>query len=1020
MASSQVEIAASAPFGCILRDHNRRDRCRESNAFRKNLQDLVTCINISPDSKDNEQRGERQSLKLLGGNQEKYVGEEPPLALSPRQSRVLDRWATQQARDTISTIEKQSDEPEHVVCSTSALSSKEAASVAYDHLAAGPSNLGASSLVQIWEARLGQSHGLNRTPTASSSRGNSPFSCSNEEPPRKSEVGEMFEESRPSHEGSIGDQESDWAVPEGRPPSSSFSSTSSSSSQDRDTNTGTSLKTPRVADIIRRLTSVSSDENDNEPCTNAGVESPYRERERSVGSDHSSEQRFFAVQMTNSPRLRGRQALNDLLMHMERDRQRELDSLGERRAVSRFSQKGRIQSLLRLKVLQRGMGVHLQTQQQQRPGSSSSAEGSSSSHSSTVVHLGEKFKVTSSQVAVTTRNDANNTANNPQAQPTKKCASSEDSSSISGDQSFVRESDHMEVHVLQRSSHSEQKEPITAEDIRDDRSLTSNITYQETGFGPATAEDLQDKRSLTSNIIYQETGFEQTTAENFRDERSLTSNITYQETGFEVNSLELQEKAESFTSMNGCWYEEETAEEERQESNMEEEPMTSESGYEWFLGVSRPRSYWEEQREARYRDVLETESENSDIRRLVERRRVSTFLTSDFRDRMNSLMASHLQRQNHQMSHQEDDPSNNDRMNRFLSSFLRYHSQSADGHGDEQEEEPEEEEVEGVVQVEEAEEVVQEEEEEREQIYLSGQERMNQSMEEEEVEEEAEEEQIYLRGQERMGQLVSSRFNEISAVGREEGDDMGIEEREYREDEEQEEQEEQGQEDEEQGHITIEENEYEQENDNDAMADLEEEEDESTIGGRYHEAREYFNHSNTSSFKMRSPTYMRSWSYRSCEANNNDLQPVASTSSPEPLNSHPYQHDAWQHFNSIDRLSIEMELINDLRAQMKQLYQEMSELRKSINSCVDMQVKLQDSIKEDMISFRGERMKPQEGAPRKGMCCICYEMQVDSLLYRCGHMCTCLKCAHELQWSSGKCPICRAPIMDVVRAFRDS
>lgn len=45
-----------------------------------------------------------------------------------------------------------------------------------------------------------------------------------------------------------------------------------------------------------------------------------------------------------------------------------------------------------------------------------------------------------------------------------------------------------------------------------------------------------------------------------------------------------------------------------------------------------------------------------------------------------------------------------------------------------------------------------------------------------------------------------------------------------------------------------------------------------------------------------------------------------------------------------------MELINDLRGQMKRLHQEMSELRKSINCCMDMQVKLQDSIKEEIFS----------------------------------------------------------------------
>lgn len=36
--------------------------------------------------------------------------------------------------------------------------------------------------------------------------------------------------------------------------------------------------------------------------------------------------------------------------------------------------------------------------------------------------------------------------------------------------------------------------------------------------------------------------------------------------------------------------------------------------------------------------------------------------------------------------------------------------------------------------------------------------------------------------------------------------------------------------------------------------------------------------------------------------------------------------------------------------------------------------------------------------------------------FRCGHMCTCLDCAQELQWSKGKCPICSSPIIDVVKA----
>lgn len=101
-----------------------------------------------------------------------------------------------------------------------------------------------------------------------------------------------------------------------------------------------------------------------------------------------------------------------------------------------------------------------------------------------------------------------------------------------------------------------------------------------------------------------------------------------------------------------------------------------------------------------------------------------------------------------------------------------------------------------------------------------------------------------------------------------------------------------------------------------------------------------------------------------------------------------------------------MELISDMRAQIQQLHQEMSLLRDSVKTCLDANASLQQSV-------QGEK-------PMKRKCCVCDETQVEAVLYRCGHMCTCLKCANELHWSGGKCPICRAQIMDVVRVFFDT
>lgn len=55
----------------------------------------------------------------------------------------------------------------------------------------------------------------------------------------------------------------------------------------------------------------------------------------------------------------------------------------------------------------------------------------------------------------------------------------------------------------------------------------------------------------------------------------------------------------------------------------------------------------------------------------------------------------------------------------------------------------------------------------------------------------------------------------------------------------------------------------------------------------------------------------------------------------------------------------------------------------------------------------------------KNKCSVCLENNVNSVLYKCGHMCMCYVCALKLllQHESKKCPVCRSEITDVIRTY---
>ncbi|KAL8501291.1 hypothetical protein ACS0TY_020729 [Phlomoides rotata] len=162
----------------------------------------------------------------------------------------------------------------------------------------------------------------------------------------------------------------------------------------------------------------------------------------------------------------------------------------------------------------------------------------------------------------------------------------------------------------------------------------------------------------------------------------------------------------------------------------------------------------------------------------------------------------------------------------------------------------------------------------------------------------------------------------------------------------------------------------------------------------------------------------------------NSFAPSSFVTASQPIWDVEMHDTNMPHNNLYQHLGTEWEVVNELRIDMIRLRQRLNNMQSILEQCMDMQIELQRSVRQEVSAALNRSILTRDASKgdtlydesqldhvRRGICCLCRDSNIDSLLYRCGHMCTCSKCAEKLIQDTGKCPMCCAPVVEAVRAY---
>ncbi|KAG6509258.1 hypothetical protein ZIOFF_034651 [Zingiber officinale] len=532
-----------------------------------------------------------------------------------RESQNLNKWAARQAREMVTTIEREAHKEDTSTITTAvrpvsaraASFLREASPSGFSEsssTAAGgnlQSNVRASSLIQMWreleaEAEAESGGTPKHREAFGGAGGNTEDACSGG---NNSDGSDEL--------NTLGGWSSDTMSMASTEPANSASASPFHESE-----------RSRVGSIVRMLTSsygtgggfVAPLNNEN---NRSGRESPAADKaERPLGRVSGPSV------LTNSRRLRGRGEMESFVAKMEQERRRELVALADHHHVSGFSYRGRLQSMLKLRSFPRHMAIQDQMRVQSRR-----LELDKMQNGSTISVIRERFN------------------NHRRQRSGSKRSFMESSSSV-----------HIQFPAMTEAT----EYPISV-DVQFPISAKGSDTTIHVQF-PMDAEGSVHASSTNQFILKDEHQFEE--VDSPRDSMSIPMEAStpipnnnelqderhnidgsWDERNLWVDNLDWQRPPNSLPS-NG-WENEAAAESEAAVEDMETSPRQNLGN--WISDqCSDSWRGWSITRKPQCNDLFERFSDNVEIRDLLERKRVSTSLGSDFCHKMNQLILSFVQR----------------------------------------------------------------------------------------------------------------------------------------------------------------------------------------------------------------------------------------------------------------------------------------------------------------------------------------------------------------------------------------